>query len=291
MIVHATLPSTQTLSAERARRQRRRETLTGLRRTVVMLVITGLILVPIIAVVVLSLTPPLSSGQGGLKLTSWLYVLQQTQIGLWMVNSLWVSLISTGIVIIVAAPAGYVLSRGRGRATAGFSLSIFVIQSFPVIVFVIPLFVLFAGLGLVDSLAGVIIVYVAQAVSVGCWMLTSYFDTIPTSLEEAAWMDGASVLGGFFRVVLRNSLPGVLSTAIYSFLLVWNDYLIALVFIRSSYNYTLPIGIQTFFAQSQTDWGPVMACAVMMLVPPVIVFAVFNRFFSVGGIGGSLAGR
>ena len=137
----------------------------------------------------------------------------------------------------------------------------------------------------------VAIIYVAQTVSVACWMMSAYFDTIPISLEEAAWMDGTSVLGGFFRVVLRNSLPGVLSTAIYSFLLAWNDYLVALVFIRSSYNFTLPIGIQTFFQLNQTDWGPVMACAVVMLAPPVVVFAVFNRFFSVGGIGGALAGR
>ncbi|MFG2045401.1 carbohydrate ABC transporter permease [Dactylosporangium sp. NPDC048998] len=201
------------------------------------------------------------------------------------------ALLSTLIVIVVAAPAGYVLSRGRGRTTASFSLSIFVIQSLPVVIFVIPLFILFSGVGLVDNLFGITIIYVAQAIAVGCWMLTAYFDTIPVSLEEAAWIDGASVIGSFFRVVLRNSLPGVLSTAIFAFMLVWNDYLIALVFIRSNTNYTLPIGVQTFFQQIQVDWGPVMALAVIMLLPPVIVFAVFNRYFSVGGIGGALAGR
>jgi multiple sugar transport system permease protein len=127
--------------------------------------------------------------------------------------------------------------------------------------------------------------------SVACWMMAAYFDSIPITLEEAAWIDGASVFGSFTRVVLRNSLPGILSTAIFSFLLAWNDYLIALVFLRSDQNYTLPIGLNTFFQQNQTNWGLVMAVAVIMMLPPIIVFAVLNRFFSVGGIGGSLAGR
>lgn len=91
--------------------------------------------------------------------------------------------------------------------------------------------------------------------------------------------------------MLRNSLPGVLSTAIYAFLLAWNDYLVALVFLRSDDRFTLPIGLQTFFQQNQTDWGPVMACAVVMLAPPVLIFALLNRFFSIGGIGGALAGK
>lgn len=269
----------------------RRERFTRVGRSIVLGIVTLILLVPLFAVFWLSLRPTITSGGVGPTLGSYVYVFQHTQIGVWLGNSLWVSLLATAVAILVAAPAGYVLSRGRGRATSAFSVSIFVIQSFPVVIFVIPLFILFSGIGLVDSLPGVAIIYVAQATSVACWMMASYFDTIPISLEEAAWMDGASIIGGFFRVVLRNSLPGVLSTAIFSFLLAWNDYLVALVFIRSQLNYTLPIGIQTFFSQNQTDWGPVMACAVVMLAPPVIVFSVFNRFFSVGGIGGALAGR
>ncbi|MDQ1531449.1 MAG: multiple sugar transport system permease protein, partial [Microbacteriaceae bacterium] len=92
-------------------------------------------------------------------------------------------------------------------------------------------------------------------------------------------------------IVLRNSLPGILSTSIFSFLLAWNDYLIAIVFLRSDPNYTLPIGLETFFQQNQTNWGLVMAVAVVMMLPPVLLFVLLNKYFSVGGIGGSLAGR
>ena len=103
-------------------------------------------------------------------------------------------------------------------------------------------------------------------------------------------MDGCTVFKSFRLIVLRNSLPGILSTAIFSFLLAWNDYLVALVFLRSSEKFVLPVGVQSFFQQNSTNWGLVMAVAVVMMLPPVILFATLNKYFSVGGIGGSLAG-
>jgi multiple sugar transport system permease protein len=151
--------------------------------------------------------------------------------------------------------------------------------------------VLFARLGLADNLIGLVIVYVGSSMSVATWMMAAYFDSIPHTLEEAAWVDGCSVFGSFTKIVLRNSLPGILSTAIFAFLVAWNDYLVALVFLKSSNVFTLPIGLQSFFQQNATDWGPVMAVSVVMLLPPTILFAFLNKYFSVGGIGGSLAGR
>lgn len=250
-----------------------------------------LCLAPIGVVFLLSLRPLVGSGEVGLGFQSYLYVLRDTAVLTWLRNSVMATLAATLISVIVAAPAGYVISRGRSRAVSAFSLGIFVVQSLPVIIFVIPLFIVFTNLRLVDSLIGITFIYVSMSVTVATWMMAAYFDTIPVSLEEAAWMDGCSIFGSFFRVVLRNSLPGILSTAIYSFLLAWNDYLIALVFLRSAANFTLPIGLQTFFQQNATDWGPVMASAVVMMLPPIIVFAVLNRYFSLGGIGGSLAGQ
>ncbi len=88
-----------------------------------------------------------------------------------------------------------------------------------------------------------------------------------------------------------DELPGLLSTAIFAFLLAWSDFLIAVVFLRSDTNFTLPIGLQTFFSTNSTEWGYVMAVSVVVLIPPVIVFSFPNRYFSIGGIGGSLAGH
>lgn len=254
-------------------------------------VIAVVVLVPLVAVVALSVQPSLGSTGTGPTLENYITVFTQTDVSTWIGNSLLVTLATVVVAVVIAAPAGYVLSRGRGRLVVGFSLALFVIQSLPVITAVIPLFVLFAQLSLVDTLGGLVLIYVGATMSVAIWMMAAYFDSIPITLEEAAWIEGCSVFGSFTRVVLRNSLPGILSTAVFSFLLAWNDYLVAVVFLRSQQNYTLPIGLETFFQQNQTNWGPVMAVAVVMMVPPIIVFAVLNRFFSVGGIGGSLAGR
>lgn len=258
----------------------------------VLLLVTAVVLLPIGVILLLSLQPGSKSTiTSAFTIENFTTVFGGTDVLLWLGNSLGVTVATVAVSVVVAAPAGYVLSRGRSRAVSGYSLLLFVVQSLPVITSVIPLFILFANFGLADNLLGITIVYVGSTVSVATWMMAAYIDTIPMSLEEAAWVDGSSVLGSFLRIVVRNSLPGVLSTAIFSFLLAWNDYLVALIFLRSAGRFTLPIGIETFFQQNAADWGSIMAVSVVMLLPPVILFATLNRYFSVGGIGGSLAGR
>lgn len=282
--------------SQRDGRSRRKKNLSPLhgrwRRFTILLIITMLLLVPIFAVIGLALQPALgSSTTSGITLENFVTIFAQTDVLIWLENSLGVTLAAVVVSVLVAAFAGYVLSRGRGRVVAGFSLLLFIVQSLPVVTAVIPLFTLFAKLGLVDDLGGITLVYIGATMSVATWMMAAYYDSIPINLEEAAWMDGCSVFGSFTRVVLRNSLPGVLSTSIFAFLLSWNDYLIALVFIRSDVNYTFPIGLRTFFQQNATNWGLVMAVAVVMMLPPIILFSALNKYFSVGGIGGSLAGQ
>lgn len=260
-------------------------------RFVLILVITAIVLVPIIVTIILALTPGPNSTTTGLTLENITGVFSKTLAGVWLQNSLVTTLSTVLVAVAVAAPAGYVLSRGRSKAVSGYSLLLFVMQSLPIITSVVPLFSLFAGMGLVDNLMGITIIYVGSTMTVATWMMAAYFDSIPISLEEASWIDGCSVFGSFTKVVLRNSLPGILSTAIFAFLLAWNDYLVAIVFLRSNEIFTLPMGVQSFFQQNLTDWTSVMALAVVMMLPPIIVFATLNKYFSVGGIGGSLAGR
>lgn len=256
------------------------------------LAITAFVLLPVLAILSLAFRPSRATGDtSGFTFDNFIFVFTQTLTPVWLANSTFVALATVVIAVVISAPAGYVLSRGRGRLVGGYSLLLFVIQALPVIVLVVPLFMLFAPLLLVDNLLGIVLIYVGSTLPVTVWMMASYFDTIPIELEEAAWIDGSSVFGGFIRMVLRNALPGILSAAIFAFLQAWNDYLIALVFLRSEPTLTLQVGLQSFFQQNATDWGPVMAIAVIMLLPPVIVFSVLNRYFSVGGVGGSLAGR
>ncbi|GIH17241.1 carbohydrate ABC transporter permease [Rugosimonospora africana] len=275
-----------------------RQTRTGRRasgrwwRFALLTVITLIVLVPVLAVMWLCFRPSSSSSSHAFfTLENLTHVFRDTDVLIWFRNSLVVTFATVLVSVAVAAPAGYALSRGRGRAISGYSLLLFVVQSLPIITAVIPLFILFARFGLTDSLLGLTIIYVGSTISVATWMMAAYIDTIPIALEEAAWADGTGIWGSFLRIVLRNSLPGILSTATFAFLVAWNDYLVALVFLRSSGRFTLPVGIETFFQQHATDWGSVMAVSVVMLLPPAIVFGALNRYFSVGGIGGSLAGR
>lgn len=260
-------------------------------RFVLILIVTVLAIIPIVAVGYLSLQPDQGSQATGMSLDNFSVVFSQTKLTYWLENSLFVTIVTVIVAVAVAAPAGYVVSRLRNKLVSGYSLVLFIIQSLPVITAIIPLFILFSGFGLVDNLAGVIIIYVGGTISVATWMMAAYYDSIPIDLEEAAWIDGLSVFGSFLQVVLRNSLPGILSTAIFSFLLGWNDYLVASVFLRSDVNYTLPVGLESFFQQNGASWGLIMAVAVIMMLPPIILFAALNKYFSVGGIGGSLAGR
>jgi multiple sugar transport system permease protein len=260
-------------------------------RFTLILLITAVVVSPIGVVVLLAFRPGVSSATTAALTTENLrYVFSSTPVLQWLSNSLLVVFLTMLAALVIGAPGGYVLSRGRGKLLSGYALMLFVIKSLPVITAVVPLFIIFAQIGLVDNLVGISIIYISASLAVGVWMFAAYFDSIPISLEEAAWIDGCSIVGGFLRIVLRNSLPGVLSAAIFAFLTAWNDYLVAIVFLRSTGNFTLQVGIQSFFQQLQTDWGSVMALSLVMMAPPVLVFVVLNRFFNIGGIGGALAG-
>jgi multiple sugar transport system permease protein len=288
----AVIPITEIRAGELAKPSQEPGTKGRWARFGLILVVTAIVLVPIYVTLYLSVRPgSFSTATTFFTLQNFSYVFANTDVLLWLTNSLGVTIATVIVSVVVAAPAGYVLSRGRSKAVSGYSLLLFVIQSLPIITAVIPLFVLFARLGLADNLIGLVIVYVGSSMAVATWMMAAYFDSIPHTLEEAAWVDGCSVFGSFAKIVLRNSLPGILSTAIFAFLVAWNDYLVALVFLKSSNVFTLPIGLQSFFQQNATDWGSVMAVSVVMLLPPTILFAILNKYFSVGGIGGSLAGR
>lgn len=251
-----------------------------------LLLVTAVLLVPVAVPLWRAFGPEArGGGPGGLPglVAGVAGALRSPALQTWLANSLLVTAVTVVASIAVAAPAGYVVSRGRSRGVRGLALLVFGLQSLPVLLFTVPLFVLFTTFRLNDTLAGVTVVYVGMSVAVATWMMSSHIDSVPVELEEAAWLDGCSVLGGFVRVVLRSSLPGVLSAVVYVFLLTWNDYWIALVFLRSEARYTLGLAL------AGPGSSPVVALVAM--VPPLLVFGLLNRWFSVGGIGGALTGR
>jgi multiple sugar transport system permease protein len=253
-------------------------------------------LVPILVIALNSFLPPAALVSGGVTLahgltvTNYSYVIHNTTAPLYLRNSLIVAVSTSVLTILIGAPAAYALARGVGRDLSAYALSLYLYQALPVVVFVIPLFLLFVPLHLDNTLQGLVIVYTAGSLPFGIWMLRSAFEAIPVALEEAARIDGCSLVGALRRVVLPNAGPGLLSVGLFSFLLAWNDYLVADVMLRTNSVFTLPIGLETFFQQYSTEWGAVMAMAVFMLLPPVLLFFFASKYFRIGGIGGSVVG-
>ena len=247
-------------------------------RFAALVLLTVVLLAPLLTTFVRVLTP----GPRGSVIGQFTGAFAYGPVLTWLGNSFLVTAATVVVTVLVSAPAGYVLSRGRGRGVSVFALVIFGLQSLPIVLFLVPLFVLFALVGLVDNLVGLGIIYIGMGIAVATWTMGAGFDAIPVDIEEAAWLDGCSVLRAFWRVVLPNALPGVLSAAVFTFLLAWNDYWIALVFILSNANYTMGIGLAASYG------APVLS--LIGLVPPLIVFLVLHRFFSLGGVSGSLAG-
>lgn len=243
-----------------------------------MLVITAVALLPIAAQ--LAIAARQTARSGGL-LAALARILGDPKTLGWFGNSLAVSGSTVLVAVAIGLPAGYVLSRAKGRAVDAFALLVFTLQSLPVILLVVPLYVVFVPLGLVDTLPGIAIVYVGLTASIATWTTTAAIDAVPVALEEAAWLDGCSVAGGFLRVVLPNAVGGVLSTAVLAFLFAWNEYLVAVTFLITDTGWTLGIGVIS---------GRVALLGLAVMIPPVVVFAVLHRFFRFGGMAGALRG-
>jgi multiple sugar transport system permease protein len=149
----------------------------------------------------------------------------------------------------------------------------------PPVMLIIPQFLVAKNLGLLDSLPGLVLVYVAMTVSMQTFLLRGFFEGIPRDLEEAALIDGASRWTIMWRVIVPLSRPGLAVVAIFTFLYAWDEFPWAHVAIRETTRRTLPVGIALFQSQHLTQWGQVFAASIVALIPVVIVFAIFQRYF------------
>jgi multiple sugar transport system permease protein/raffinose/stachyose/melibiose transport system permease protein/N,N'-diacetylchitobiose transport system permease protein len=205
-------------------------------------------------------------------------------------NSLVVSLGATALSVTAAVLGGYALSRFRNGLLDGYSTTLFAVQMFPIILALIPLFLLFKPLGFINSPISVIIVYSVVNLPFVTWMARSYFDTIPRELEEAALIDGCGHIEAFVRIVLPLSGPGLAAVSIFAFLFSYNEFFIANVFLRTTEAMTLPVGIQMFMQQFSTDWGGLMAAATLTMLPTFVLFLFVQKFITHGAIAGGVKG-
>ena len=217
-------------------------------------------------------------------------VLVQAGFGRYFLNSALVAVATTLISVALAALAGYAFARFRLPGGKALLLGILATQMFPGILLAIPLYGLLRDLRLLDSLPGLVLVYTTFALPFCVWMLRNYFLTVPRELEESALVDGCTRLGALWRVVLPVARPGIAATGIFSFILAWNEFLYANTFISSAEKRTLAVGLQALIGEFTTDWGLLMAGAVVTTAPLVLAFLGVQRRLTQGFAAGAVKG-
>jgi len=205
-------------------------------------------------------------------------------------NSVVVATATTVAGVAVAALAGYALARFDIPLRRYLLLMVMAVQMFPLVVLIIPLFVVMKALGLLDSWVGLVIAYLSFTTPLAIWLLRSFFETIPRDLEEAAMCDGATRFGAMVRVIFPLAGPGLAATAIFSFIAAWNEFLFALTFVKKENLRTLPVALSSFVGQEQADWGAIMAGSVMFTIPVVLFFLLVHKRLTTGMVAGSVTG-
>ncbi|MBB2986663.1 carbohydrate ABC transporter permease [Terracoccus luteus] len=207
------------------------------------------------------------------------------------VNSLIVSLLSMVLVVALSMPAAYALARFKGRLRTVGITWILVSQVFPVILIIIPLFLVLRQVALVDTLFGLVLVYTTFTMPFALWMLQGFVAAIPTDVEEAAAIDGATRFQTLRRIVFPLLMPGIVATAMFSFVAAWNEFFFALVLIQSPENYTLPVALKMFVGgEGKVALGPLAAGAVLATIPSLVIFSVLQRRLTGGLLTGSVKG-
>lgn len=200
----------------------------------------------------------------------------------WLGNSLLVALLVTLTGVALASIGGYAFSRFKFVGRRAGMLTILTTQMFPATMLLLPLYVMIARLHLVNTFLGLMFFYTATALPFCLWQMKGFYDTIPVSLEEAARIDGCSRLQTFLRVTLPLATPGLVITALFSFMTAWSEYLVAAQVLQESEMFTLPLGLKSFQDTMSTQWGLYAAAAILVSLPVVVVFMLLSRYLVSG---------
>jgi multiple sugar transport system permease protein len=206
-------------------------------------------------------------------------------------NSLRVAVATTVIVIVLALPAAYALARFKTWLRPVTLSWILVGQVFPVILVVIPLFLILKQFQLIDSLVGLTIVYVVYSLPFALWMLQGYVQGVPRDLEEAGAVDGASRIRVLIHIVFPLLLPGVIAAALFTFISSWNEFFFALVLIQDPQKVTLSLTLSRFVgAEGQVQLGALAAGSLLATIPSLVFFMIIQRRLTSGLLSGAVKG-
>jgi N,N'-diacetylchitobiose transport system permease protein len=206
-------------------------------------------------------------------------------------NSLLVTVVTVVVASVVSLLAAVAVARFRFRFRTTFLIMLLIVQMLPAQAMVIPLFIDFRGIGLLDSLFGLILIYAAQALPISIWLLRNFVAAVPKDLEEAAAIDGAGPVRVFWRILFPLVAPGLVATSIFAFITAWNEFIFALTFLGTDQGkYTLPIYVQYFFGRGTADWGGIMAASTLYTIPVVVFFLIVQRRMVGGLVAGAVKG-
>jgi multiple sugar transport system permease protein len=205
-----------------------------------------------------------------------------------LLNSLIVVSVSVVASLMIGSAAAYSLARFRSSANQAILFGILVTRMIPGIVIIVPIFLMVRSLGLLNTYAGLALVYTALNLPFVIWMMRSFFDEIPVELEEAAMVDGDSRLSALWRVVLPLAAPGLAATAFFAVISTYNEFVFALILTSTDDTMTVPVGTATLSFKTSVDWGAMTAMAVIGVFPVIILAIVLQRHFVRGLTLGAL---
>lgn len=207
-----------------------------------------------------------------------------------LASSIVVSVATAAVAIVIATPAAYALARFRSRVVRPTLKALMATQMFPAIGTAVPLYMLLRVLHLLDTRAGLVVVYAASAIPFAVFQLRGAFMGIPEALEEAAMIDGATRTQAFLKVVLPAARPAISVTALFAFMSAWNEFILAATFLSKEDTYTLPVVLQRFVGEHGTAWGLFAAGSIVVSLPVMAIFYFVQRHLVSGLTAGSVKG-
>lgn len=205
-------------------------------------------------------------------------------------NSAVVTVMTLSICLVIGSLAAYGFSRYRFRGRDTMLLFYLVIRMFPVVLMLIPLFILMRNFGLLDSRFGLALAYTTFLLPLCVWMMKGFFDAIPIDLEDAARIDGCTRLGALFRIILPLARSGLVATAVFIGIAAWNEFLFALMLTTSQGSRTWPVGLQLMVGEFQLPWGSFSAGGIISIVPVIILFSIVQQTLVRGLTSGAVKG-
>ncbi len=205
-------------------------------------------------------------------------------------NSVIVAIGTTMISLLISIFLAYGVSRFKFVGRNAITSTLLLTQMFPPVLLIIPIFMLFIDLRLIDTYSALIITYCTFAIPFATLMLKSYFDGLPESLEEAALIDGCTPVSALFRIVVPLAIPGIVAVGLFSFILSWQEFMFALTLTRTTNMRTIPVGLNMLIGFREVLWGPLMAGSVIVTLPVVILFLYFQAYLVSGMTMGAVKG-